>query len=264
MDLKKLLHKALNTSIIAGQEIMEVYNTEFYVDFKKDQSPLTLADKKSHNAIVSFLQNTNIPILSEEGKETPYVERKRWDFFWLIDPLDGTKEFVKRNGEFTVNIALIHNQKPILGVIYVPVKNDLYFGLADFGAFKKENTPKTITDLYSITGVSDKLPLETQRSTYTIVGSRSHMSRETEEFFAKKKMKYKDVELLTIGSSLKLCMVAEGKADVYPRYAPTMEWDTAAGHAIANAAGFSVTKYDTNKELIYNKENLLNPWFLVS
>ena len=118
MDLKKLLHKALNTSIIAGEEIMRVYNTKFSVNFKKDQSPLTLADKKSHNTIVSFLQNTNIPILSEEGKEIPYIERKRWDFFWLIDPLDGTKEFVKRNGEFTVNIALIHDQKPILGVIY--------------------------------------------------------------------------------------------------------------------------------------------------
>ena len=191
------------------------------------------------------------------------LTRKNWKYSWLVDPLDGTKEFVKRNGEFTVNIALIHHGTPIMGVIYVPVKEQLYFALEGMGAFKISiNT--VIDNLDDLVSDADKLPIEYNRNTYVVVGSRSHMSPETEQFFEERKKEYGNVEVMAVGSSLKLCMVAEGKADAYPRYAPTMEWDTGAGHAIAKMAGFSVTQYNTEKEVIYNKEDLLNPWFLAN
>jgi len=238
----------------AGKKIMQVYETDFSVENKKDDSPLTLADESGHDKIVSFLEKTNIPILSEEGKHLSYDERKNWVSFWLVDPLDGTKEFVKRNGEFTVNIALIKDQVPVMGVIYVPVHDVMYYA-NEKNAFKVE--------AYSSNPLTFSLPIKNENKLFTIVGSRSHMSEETELFFEEMKKEHGDVELLAIGSSLKLCMVAEGKADVYPRYAPTMEWDTGAGHAIAKAAGFKVLQYQSNNELIYNKENLLNPWFLV-
>jgi 3'(2'), 5'-bisphosphate nucleotidase len=201
--------------------------------------------------------------LSEEGVKIPFAERENWEYSWLVDPLDGTKEFVKRNGEFTVNIALIHNGTPIMGVIYVPVKEELYFALEGIGAYKIGR--KTVIDnLDNLIAESDKLPINYNRDNYVIVGSRSHMSVETEQFFEEKKNEHGEVEVMAVGSSLKLCLVAEGKADAYPRYAPTMEWDTGAGHAIAKMAGFSVTQYNTEKEVVYNKEDLLNPWFLVN
>ena len=217
---------------------------------------MTLADKRGHLKIMSYLENTPYPVLSEEGKHLCYDKRKEWNRFWLVDPLDGTKEFIKRNGEFTVNIALIENCFPIMGVIYVPVKDTLYVG-SEEGAFKYEAY---------IAGNSRKeiLPLTKGNRPYTVVGSRSHMSAETELFLEEKKKEHGSFEVLAVGSSLKLCMVAEGKADAYPRYAPTMEWDTGAGHAIALTAGFNVTKYNTTEPLTYNKEDLLNPWFLVS
>ena len=254
--MQKLLNIAIEAAVAAGAEILEVYKSDFSVEHKDDKSPLTLADKRGHLKIMSYLENTPYPVLSEEGKHLSYDERKEWSRFWLVDPLDGTKEFIKRNGEFTVNIALVENGVPIMGVIYVPVEDILYIG-SEEGAFKYE--------AYAA-GNSRKeaLPLLKGNRSYTLVGSRSHMSAETELFFEEKKKEHGSVEVLAVGSSLKLCMVAEGKADAYPRYAPTMEWDTGAGHAIVLAAGFNVTKHNTTEPLTYNKKDLLNPWFLVS
>ena len=262
MNLKQLLVKAINASIEGGHAIMEVYASDFAVEHKDDKSPLTLADKNCNEVIEDHLKGTDIPFLSEEGAKITYQERKNWEYSWLVDPLDGTKEFVKRNGEFTVNIALIHNGNPIMGVIYVPVKEELYFAMEGLGSYKiKQN--KNIDNLEALISSSDKLPIDYQRNNYVIVGSRSHMSAETEVFFQDMKKEHGNVEIMAVGSSLKLCMVAEGKADAYPRYAPTMEWDTGAGHAIAKYAGFSVQQYNTSDDVVYNKEDLLNPWFLV-
>ena len=240
----------------AGKAIMKIYNQNFDVEYKKDSSPLTLADQKANQIIVtalnqlsvnSFLQQ-NIPILSEEGRSIPYDERKNWEYFWLIDPLDGTKEFVKKNGEFTINIALIYKDTPIIGVVYSPVLNVCYWGKKDEGAFKD----------------GKKLPLKTkkQRDVYKIVASRSHMSNETKEFIDAIDTD-KEKVIISIGSSLKICLVAEGEANIYPRLGPTMEWDTAAAHAIVNESEGLFYKYKDQGDHYYNKENLLNDWFVV-
>ena len=262
MNLKELLKIAINASIKGGYAIMEVYASDFAVEHKDDKSPLTIADKNCNDVIEGCLLKTEIPILSEEGADISFDERKKWEYSWLVDPLDGTKEFVKRNGEFTVNIALIHNGNPIIGVVYVPVNEELYFAMEGLGSYKIiRNT--VIFDLDGLIEKSNKLPIDYKRENYVIVGSRSHMSAETEEFFYEKKKEHDNVEVMSVGSSLKLCMVAEGKADAYPRYAPTMEWDTAAGDAICRMAGFQVLQYNTDTPVEYNKEMLLNPWFLV-
>ena len=263
VDLHSLLDSAINASIKAGDEIMKIYDTSFEVKAKEDDSPLTIADKNSNAIIEKALKISKIPFLSEEGKDIPYNERKKWDYLWIVDPLDGTKEFIKKNGEFTVNIALVKKQKPILGVIYVPCKNELYYALEGLGAFKV-TIDGSYKGLENLLKNSSKLPLNQYRSNYIVVGSRSHMSKETQNYFDKKKKEYDSVKVLAVGSSLKICMVAEGKADAYPRYAPTMEWDTAAGHAIANMAGFKIIEYNSYNEITYNKKELLNPWFLVS
>ena len=263
MNFHQLLKTAINASFEGGHAIMEVYASDFAVEHKDDKSPLTLADKNCNEVIEQHLKETGIPFLSEEGDKIPFSERKSWEYFWLVDPLDGTKEFVKRNGEFTVNIALIHNGNPVMGVIYVPVKEDLYFAMEGLGSYKV-NKNSVIENLETLIASSDKLPVNYKRENYVIVGSRSHMSAETEAFFEQKKKEHGSVEIIAVGSSLKLCMVAEGKADAYPRYAPTMEWDTGAGHAIAKYAGFYVNQYNSSEDVVYNKENLLNPWFLVN
>ncbi len=263
MNFNELFKIAINASIEGGHAIMEVYASDFEVEQKEDQSPLTLADKNCNEVIERLLAKTKIPILSEEGAKIPFLERKDWEYSWLVGPLDGTKEFVKRNGEFTVNIAMIHKGKPILGVIYVPVKQELYFAMEGLGSFKASRN-SVICNIESLVAESDRLPINYNRNNYVVVGSRSHMSAETQEFFEDKKKEYGQIEVMAVGSSLKICMVAEGRADAYPRYAPTMEWDTGAGHAIAKMAGFAVTQYDTSNEIVYNKEDLLNPWFLVN
>ena len=234
----------------AGEKILQIYGNEFSVSYKEDKSPLTVADQKSNDIIESYLLKTKIPILSEEGKLTEYKDRKNWKLLWIVDPLDGTKEFVKRNGEFTVNIALVKNGKPILGVIFVPVKGWLYYGSSN-GSFREIDEKKV------------KLPFENKSINFKVVGSRSHQSLETKEYFDDIKKRKKNVEIVSMGSSLKICLVAEGSADVYPRFAPTMEWDTAAGHAIAKHAGKKLIDLQTKQEMIYNRSRLTNNWFIV-
>jgi len=236
----------------AGNAIMEIYGQDFKIEYKQDNSPLTLADKESNDIIEAGLCQlpVNLPIISEEGENTPYKERKHWEYFWLVDPLDGTKEFVKKNGEFTVNIALIYKDTPVLGVVYAPALDVCYWAKQGKGAFKD----------------GQKLPLkkEDQYNNYKIVASRSHMSDETQAFIDAIDTD-KAKELISIGSSLKICLVAEGEADIYPRLGPTMEWDTGAAHAIVNESGKSIQQYKGGQysELEYNKEDLLNQWFVV-
>ena len=234
----------------AGDKILEIYGEDFSVSYKEDKSPLTIADQQANDIIESYLLKTNIPILSEEGKLTKYKDRKNWKLLWIVDPLDGTKEFVKRNGEFTVNIALVKNGKPILGVIFVPVKGWLYYGSSN-GSYREIDEKKV------------KLPLENKSINFKVVGSRSHQSPETIKYFEDIKKRKENVEIVSMGSSLKICLVAEGSADVYPRFAPTMEWDTAAGHAIAKHAGKKLIDLQTKQEMIYNRPRLTNNWFIV-
>ena len=246
----ELLELAVEAAILAGEEIMKIYDQNFEVLTKKDNSPLTIADQNANKIIENQLQKTQIPILSEEGKHASYKERKSWKHLWIVDPLDGTKEFVKRNGEFTVNIALVEDGNPIMGIIYVPVTKLLYYS-SSLGAFKKAE------------GKVYQLPIPNKNKKMIVVGSRSHPSKETSSYFEKLKKKHGEIEIVSMGSSLKICLVAEGKADIYPRFAPTMEWDTAAGHAIVNASGKSLKDYHTGSEMIYNRENLINNWFIV-
>jgi 3'(2'), 5'-bisphosphate nucleotidase len=269
----KLILTTILAAKRAGEAILEVYDSDFAVEQKDDKSPLTLADKRSHEIIENVLEqtvtanNSTVPILSEEGKEIPYDERIKWEYFWLVDPLDGTKEFIKRNGEFTVNIALIHKHKPVLGIIYIPVKDVFYFAAINFGAYKLENSSILTEDLSieELIDKSQKLPLNSNdKTTLTVIGSRSHTSEEFTEFVKQLNQKHENVEFISSGSSLKLCLVAEGKADVYPRFGPTMEWDTAAGQAIVEQAKCTVMEAETNEPLNYNKSNLLNPFFIVS
>jgi 3'(2'), 5'-bisphosphate nucleotidase len=236
----------------AGKAIMQVYKQDFEVEYKQDSSPLTLADKKANDIIEDGLNqlSVNLPILSEEGNDIPYEDRKHWEYFWLVDPLDGTKEFVKKNDEFTVNIALIYKDTPILGVVYAPALDVCYWAKQGEGAFKDgQNLP---------------LKAENQRNTYKIVASRSHMSDETQAFIDAIDTQ-KEKKIISIGSSLKICLVAEGEADIYPRLGLTMEWDTGAAHAIINEASCSLIRFNkkNNYQHLYNKQNLLNDFFIV-
>jgi 3'(2'), 5'-bisphosphate nucleotidase len=261
--MKSFLLSAIEASWKAGDEILRVYQSDFDVESKKDNSPLTLADKKSHDIIFKILSETQIPILSEEGKEISYNERQRWPRLWIVDPLDGTKEFVKRNGEFTVNIALVENGIPILGVIYVPVKKDLYFGQKNIGAFKAAALDHfQFSDLEQLLIKSKKLPEKLTRDKFTVVASRSHQTETTMNFIDGLKKKYGEVETVSAGSSLKICLVAEGVADIYPRFGPTMEWDTAAGQAILESAGGKLIDAQTNLPMRYNRESLKNNSFI--
>ncbi len=271
----QLLIKAIYAVKIAGDAILDVYNSDISVEYKSDNSPLTLADSRSHETIMNYLsvQPFNyLPILSEEGKNIQYAERKDWEYFWLVDPLDGTKEFIKRNGEFTVNIALIYKGRPVLGVINIPVMDTIYFAAEDIGSYKVLdsnilNDDIKIDDLLNksiklIVKQDDKPIINNRQASITVIGSRSHKSRELEKLVEGLKNKYKEVKFLSAGSSLKFCFVAEGRADIYPRLGPTMEWDTAAGQAIVEQAGGIVLNLQTSVPLRYNKANLLNPFFV--
>lgn len=246
IDLEKIVDIAKE----AGDAIMKIYNKDFKIEYKDDKSPLTEADTKSNEIICDALVELypNIPILSEENKEVLYEDRKDWEYYWCIDPIDGTKEFIKKNGEFTVNIALIHKDTPVLGVVYAPALKDMYKAKKGNGAFKN----------------SEKLPLQINnnpKEKLSVVASKSHLSDETQAFIDA--LETKTIEQVSKGSSLKLCMVAEGIADIYPRLAPTMEWDTGAADAVVREAGKMTYQFENSEQVVYNKENLLNPWFVV-
>ena len=237
----------------AGAAIMGVYGGAVQVEEKGDGSPLTLADRLANEKIVTALRQKypEIPILSEETKAADYEERKTWQRLWVVDPLDGTKEFIKQNGEFTVNIALVENGTPVLGVVFAPALGVIYYSDGQ-NSYKK-----------TVGGTPQKLPLAQEARPYKVVASRSHNTPETETLIETMRYEHPDLELVSIGSSLKLCLVAEGSADLYPRLAPTMEWDTAAAHAVAIAAGKTVSEHQSGQPLRYNKPDLLNPWFVV-
>lgn len=237
----------------ASERILEIYATAFEVTAKDDNSPLTAADLAAHRAIVTGLQKLTpgIPVLSEESAAVPFSERSNWRRYWLVDPLDGTKEFVQRNGQFTVNIAFIEGHEPVFGVVRVPVTGACYFAARGHGAFREKpgQPPQPI-------GVRPLRAGEPVR----VVGSKSHGGPKLQQFAAK----LGAYELVTIGSSLKFCQVADGSADVYPRFGPTSEWDTAAAQAIVEVAGGRVASAETGEPLRYNThESLLNPYFIV-
>ncbi|MBF0274184.1 MAG: 3'(2'),5'-bisphosphate nucleotidase CysQ [Nitrospinae bacterium] len=287
---KQSILLALFASHEAGKEILKVYQKDFDVEFKDDKSPLTEADTTAHTVIAKYLKThplseksilSSYPLLSEEGKEISFEARKEWKRFWLVDPLDGTKEFVKKNGEFTVNIALIENGQPIMGVIFIPVKGIFYFAAEGLGSFKlssgnvlshlenqlKKNnlSEESINQLYQeLLQKSEKLPITSElNKPVVIMGSRSHGSNKLDSYIEKLEKEYGAVDVVPAGSSLKFCYVAEGTADVYPRFGPTMEWDTGAGHIIAKEAECSIIDMENKLPLQYNKENLLNPFFFV-
>jgi 3'(2'), 5'-bisphosphate nucleotidase len=250
IDYIKLIEIAKTAAEEAGKAIMDIYNNnDFEVELKDNSSPLTKADKSGHEILLRLLRPVGFPVLSEEGKAIPYEERSKWNYYWLIDPLDGTKEFIKRNGEFTVNIALIHNGEPILGVVFAPVLGVLYWGGRGNGAYRQEWNK-----------AAEPMVISQQNEVKCIVASRSHMSAETETFI----QMYPGASLISMGSSLKFMLVAEGRAQIYPRFAPTMEWDTAAAQAIVVAAGGKVLNYPELSMLTYNRQNMLNGWFLCS
>lgn len=260
LPINSLAQIVLRIAKEAGDKIMAIYENDFAIYEKQDTSPLTEADLAAHNVIVDALsEQSDLPILSEESANISWDERKQWQSYWLVDPLDGTKEFIKKNGEFTVNIALIENGKPTMGIVYAPALNKSYVGIVGEGAWTETNgvfTPITATK-------------HSGNDVWKIVGSRSHQSPEIQNLLAQLDG---ETELVAMGSSLKLCLVAEGEAHLYPRLGPTSEWDTGAAHAVAIAAGAKVTvldpanPLDSNAEdLTYNqKESVLNPFFLVS
>ena len=254
-DLEMLCNRCVEIAREAGRKILQIYNTDFDIEHKDDKTPLTNADMASHDTIVAALSRLtpDIPVLSEESAALPFEQRSRWDVYWLVDPLDGTREFIKRNGEFTVNIALIDNHKSVLGVIHVPVLDVDYFAYSGGGAFKSEHG-----------GQSQAIGVKRlQANKLTVAGSRSHGSEAMQKFMKKLSASYDQIDMLSMGSSLKFCLVAEGKADLYPRLGLTSEWDTAAAQCIVEQAGGYVTKTDMS-ELQYNtKDSLLNPFFFV-
>lgn len=267
--LESLLYKAIIAAVAAGKEILEVYETNFNVEYKEDNTPLTLADQRASLKIIELLADTDIPVLSEEGEHFTYEKRKPLEYIWIVDPLDGTKEFVKRNGEFTVNISLVHNGQPIIGVIYTPVFKDIYFAAKGLGSFKigRHEFIGLIDNLNSLSLsrlilLAKKLPHGTYPEVYTVVASRSHMSSDTYSYIEQLKHTHGDVNVVNTGSSIKMCWVAEGLANEYPRFGPTMEWDTAAGQAILENAGCELVVFETKKPMQYNRPQLLNLWFV--
>jgi len=265
IDFDTMLKYAINACLIGGFEILDVfYNQDIILDFKADESPVTSADRKSHEKILEILKPSNLPILSEEGEIPSYEVRKNWELYWLIDPLDGTKEFLNRNGEFTVNVALIYKQKPILGVIYVPMSDELFWGDIKNGAYKNVLKQHYYNVIQFLIEDAVKLPNCKPNTEIVVVKSRSHKSLTNQDFIKNLKIDASCIEVIECGSSLKFCLIAEGKANMYPRFSPTMEWDIAAGHAIAEAAGAKIINADTKGEVIYNKEDLHSPNFIVT
>jgi len=267
MDQRQLMELAVAAAFHAGEEILKIYTTDFHVETKSDNTPVTLADKASGKRISSMLTESGYPVISEEEKIADYEKRKTWEHVWIVDPLDGTKEFIKRNGEFTVNIALVENGRPVIGVIYAPVMKDLYFASRDNGAYKitqHENilefsNDKITADLFRF---AKKLPLQKPPKEYTVIASRSHLNREINAHIEDLKNIYGQVNMINIGSSIKQCWVAEGRAHEYARFGLTMEWDTAAGQCILEESGSRLIDLVTDLPMRYNKENLQNNYFI--
>ncbi len=264
MDITdKLIFTTLQLALEAGKAILDIYRTPFEIEYKTDHSPITLADQKAHVIISQGLSSTALPLLSEEGFHADYETRKNWEYYWLVDPLDGTKEFVRRNGEFTVNIALIHKQMPVFGVVYAPVPGLLYWGSP--GGSYRLNVGQHYTgnmNYNDLKTFAEHLPIQEQRENFIVLGSKSHMNTETIEYINKLREAHPNLTFSSHGSSLKFCILAEGNADIYPRFGPTMEWDTAAGHAVAYFAGCYVIQQANQEPLVYNKPDLLNPDFI--
>ena len=258
--ITKLLLGAIDAALSAGDAIMQIYSTPFTVELKDDQSPLTAADKAAHSIIQSSLAKYDFPILSEEGKSVSYDERNLWKQYWCVDPLDGTKEFIKRNGEFTVNIAFVENNSPTLGVIYQPQTGNLFAGCNGQVYFFKKEDHITLNENNLSEFIIDSS--EPSSDKIVVVASRSHLSPKTVEYITQLKETGREIEMINAGSALKFCLIAAGKATVYPRFAPTMEWDTAAGHAILKACGKNIFTYPSGLEMVYNKQSLVNEWFV--
>ena len=254
MSYDDFINIGLDAAVSAGEKIMEVYNASEHIDFelKNDNSPLTIADKKSHDTIVSMLKKTETHIISEESESIDYQIRKKWKEYWLIDPLDGTKEFIKKNDEFTVNIALIKNNSPFIGIVYCPVKKILYWNDSNKNVFKKIIGKEKKQ-------LNKRKKVDQGEKNLRVIVSRSHTNEETTQYIKK----LNAPQLISCGSSLKFLYIADNKADIYPRFGPTMEWDTAAAHSILKALDIMVTNLEDKKELYYNKKNLLNPYFLI-
>ena len=264
--MKEKLRTAIEASIAAGNSIMEIYRgNDFQVENKEDDSPLTIADRKANEIINEFLIPHNIPIISEENRQIDYEERRQWEQCWIVDPLDGTKEFIKKNDEFTVNIALVQNGKPLLGVIYAPALNTLYYGLVSDSKAYRFSVPNEEFHIDHILENAEEIKPATNAEQLKVVGSRSHMNEDTQRFIEDLKLSHgENIEIVSKGSSLKFCLVAEGEAHIYPRFAPTMEWDTAAGHAICEAVGLKCIFKETGEPMTYNRKDLLNGHFSVS
>lgn len=268
------LDAAIRAAFSGGRAIMDVYAKDLDVQLKADRSPLTQADRNAHAAIEQVLTPTALPVLSEEGRSITAAERQAWRHYWLVDPLDGTKEFIRRNDEFAVCIALMRsdtavrsplgNASPVIGVIYAPVADVLYFAWEGGGAWRQQAAATHgILPAYERVAMSTRLPIAEPRTAYTILASRSHRSPETEAFIHRKQQEHGRVSFSFIGSALKFGLMAEGAADAYPRYTPTMEWDTAAGQVICSEAGRRLTDVTTGEPMRYNKHELVNNWFIV-
>lgn len=261
-NLNNLLYSSIKAVLLSGKKVSEIYNTNFELYYKNDQSPVTEADIESNKIIQDVLKIYKLPFLSEESYLTPYDIRKEWEYYWLIDPIDGTKEFINRNDEFTINIALIKKNQPIIGVVFSPMTSELYFGS------QIEFSKKIHLDISNINNINIeqliskgiKLPFEKKRDNYVVLTSRSHLSPTTSNYINFLKKNNPNLEVVKMGSSLKICKIADGEADIYPRFGPTKEWDTAAGHAILKYSGGNLLNGDGN-ELIYNKPNVVNPNF---
>ena len=259
MTLSKNLKLAIEASIQAGKKIIEIYNSDdFNLEYKLDDSPITLADTASNKIIENILEASNIPILSEEGNILDFNKRKNLKHLWIVDPLDGTKEFIKKNNEFTVNISLVENSIPVIGVIYAPALNVLYFSERKLGAYK---TLITALDEFD-NSKAFRLPLIKKSNGYKVLTSRSHLDDNTLDYIDNLKVNNLKVVSVPMGSSLKFCLLAEGLADCYPRFSPCMEWDTAAGQVICEQVGFKVVDLKTMKPIVYNRENLINNYFI--
>ena len=251
----------LKIAVKAGLATLNHYGKPIDVITKADDSPLTQADLESNTIINSYLENTGIPVLSEENSIEDYTVRKEWTTLWIVDPLDGTKEFVNARKEYTINIAMVENGIPVFGVIYAPVLDLLYWGLKTEGAFMLNNASKLVQKESGL-DKAQKFPVSTDNNILSVVASKSHLSNETREFLKKLEKQTDGIDLKSFGSSLKLCKIAEGTAHIYPRLAPTMEWDTAAGHAIVESSGNRILSYPNLETVVYNKKDLLNPWFI--